>query len=280
MRSHRLTNATGETYNLTGKDVIFHQTEGYGFEAENTFYRIGNRFIPIEKKNRQSSVTGKIIFYGEAPYVQYYDFARFVGNDNLVLEYTTDAGIFYKNVVVGKLSKGEINKFECLECDIEFVSLTPWYKKVNITIKPNQDVEHLSTFPWSWPVHWSSENGMQIVVDSDSDIPSPCRLIISGPIENPQWRHYTDGVYQSRGLIQWDVQKGESLVIDTLTDPYGIYLRTKDGGTQDLYQLSDFDMERFILLKKGHNVITVESRFVSDKKTTVKLEGQIYYDTV
>lgn len=278
MRTHKLINADGEIYNLTDIDVLFHTTEGYGFEAGHTYYQIGSRYVPIEKKMNQKSVSGQIIFYGESPYVQYLNFTRFIDTESLVLEYSTEAGVFQKDVVVGTLDKGEIDRAGALTVKIEFNSITPWYKKMIMVSKITPNASSKPTFPIHWSHKWPSENEMKIQIESDSSIPSPCKLIIHGPIKQPKWWHYADNEYQSRGFVDYNVKANERLVIDTTSDPYSMNVINNNGDIIDVYQLSDFDMERFIHLKKGMNTITVSSNNLD--KVDIELEGYIYYDTV
>lgn len=279
MRLYSLINANGETYNLTDTNVIFHSTEGLGFESDNTYIQIGHRWIPIQKRRRQSAVTGTTTFYGDEPYIQYYDFVRFAEVEPLVLVYTTEKGTYLRNVLLESINKGEKDKAGALNCDTSFVCLTPWYQKVIYAVNKIIETDESSKFSWRWPVKWSSNGDMRFAINSDSIIDSPCKLIIEGPIKSPQWWHYANGVYQSRGLIEYDIKEGERLVIDSTTDPYSITVQNKNGTViEDVYQLSNFDMERFIFLKKGINDITVDS--VHLDRTNVQLEAYIYYDAV
>ena len=63
MRQFTLINANGETYNITEvKKSFFHSVKGLGFGEENTYQRVGNRFVMLSNRKKQRDkwkLTGK-----------------------------------------------------------------------------------------------------------------------------------------------------------------------------------------------------------------------------
>lgn len=280
MRRYSLINGNGQRYNLTDETVVFHSTTGLGFEREDTVRKIGNRWVRLNKDVRPTNVSGTITFYGDIPYLQYSEFAQFISEEPLYLEYTPEDVLYKKEVYISRLEKGEYDKTGALNCNIEFAPLSPWYREISVSTGKETSRANGFIFPATFPITWRSTESMTVEINSDSVLDSPVKITIEGPLKNPKWRHYVNGIYAARGELTYDILENNQLVIDTTTDPYRMYIETKTGEmVADVYQLSNFSVERFVHLKKGKNVISF-STSGGTEIVPVKVEARLYYDTV
>lgn len=87
MREFALVDGNGEEYSLTVKESFLHDPSGLGFERENTYRQVGERFIKINTSPKQGKIEGTIHFHPESAYDEYQNFVEFAGRDELQLEY-------------------------------------------------------------------------------------------------------------------------------------------------------------------------------------------------
>lgn len=279
MRTITLLNGYGETLNVTTTEYFMHSLNGFGFERENSYRRIGSRFLCVNSRAAQSSISVNVCFAGASPYDQYFKMVQFCKKLPLKMIYTAAAHPYSKDVVLAKVEKTEINKYGVLNVAMTFEGLTPWYREVSL-YTPSEINEENSRFDYTFPISFADNEPMSVVINSDSFEESPTKLYIYGPVKNPGWTIFQNGTVAGRGKINnVEVAEGSVLVIDCTKDPYeiGIYGTTGEL-TRDVYQYSDFATERFVWLGPGVNQITVTSDLVD--KVPIKLEAKLYYDTV
>lgn len=288
MRTFTLVNGEMQSCNLTAKELFFHNPNGLGFERSNTYRQIGDRWVRVNRKNKQKGITGSVALLGPDPYLSYFNFVTFLQKEPLVLLYrpndqaapNTASGTTYRmNVDVAKLEKTEMEHEGYMDCDITFTPLTPWYKYAAITNGNTVDDELLK---WGvvWGIEWGPLDEFSQGIRSTSPIDSPSRLTIYGPITNPEWTHYVNGQVYETGKVNATIRDSEYLVVDSLSDPYTIHRRSSIDGSfiENLYMNSDFTTKRFVTIKNGSNIIKVEGD--SEKTPLVKLEANIYYESV
>ena len=141
-------------------------------------------------------------------------------------------------------------------------------------------------------MYWSGENGVLkfgpkseweegIYCPGNSNGPS--RLVINGPMVNPLWTHYVDGVAVSTGRVDDTIPAGMQLVVDNISIPGRIYKQTISGsGIVDIYDKSDFSTERFVSIRPGRNKIIVrdQSDNYGTPKVGIEWEGHVQYESV
>ena len=252
---------------------------------DESYRTIGQRWSLLSSERSQTPISGSLAFIGDDPYAQYYEFVRDVSPKGLKFTYTTDDGrsVYKKDVRIKSLEKTELTEAGFLDCSVEFTPSTPWYRELTLVTTPARITDN-DGWVWEehteWPNRFRSTADMSIVIDVDTDTESPCALIIDGPITNPTWSHYVNGVLFETGKINCTVLSGNHLVIDNRRDPYRIAIFNSDltSMVQDVYQLSDFTTKRFIKLQNGQNSIQVSA----DSATTVeiRMEANLYYDSV
>lgn len=295
-RRFTLMNGSGEELDLLTKDLFFHDPKGLGYERDDDYRRIGNRWVIVSQHFSQTPITGTIAFLVnenatlsegqsilETPYIEYFRFIKFTQDYPLTLLYKPEATnpVVPANrrlVRLSKVEKTEINKYGYLDINIELLPLTPWFR-------PRVDTDS-STVQQGWDWHWilgSNQNSIKwggtestLSISSDSRMDSPCRLTLNGPATNPKWEHYVNGSLYATGQVNVTVGSNQKLVIDNTKDPYSILVYNSNGTVaSNAYQKSVFETARFLNLQYGSNVVKI-----SNVQGTTMLEAMIYYESV
>ena len=280
MRYFKLENSDGELLDITTTRLLFHDIEGIGFEEENTFVPIGRVWNLQKSDYRQTPVTGKLCFVedevtGKTPYMAY-----------------------RKRVRVSKLEKSEINEYGVLDCDIEFIPYTPWYKIVRDVIDPGG--EQSANDGWIWDrgnrwrdsldvdystYHYRFSNTYRRTIRFNTQVngEGPVRLELHGPLTNPTWTHYVDGKLEaSGGLVEGSpvtIDANEYLIVDNTSGTYVLAVYNAETGlTRNVYQYRDFNKLCFFTLKRGLNEIVINSD--NNDAVQIEAEGHVYYATV
>lgn len=317
MRHFTLVNSSGVELDITTKEILFHEIGGLGFEEENDFRQIGDVWWLNRTGYNQATVSGKVIFTEEGtrtPYEKYWDFVRFIAKAPLTLKYSPYGEIddddkertFYRRVRVSKLDKTEITTLGVLDCDIEFICYTPWYRVVTNTFIQKSQTGDLQAWIWGNgsdcpPLTFEPEDGQtatrakfrdedlipSVAVACKSLVKCPAKLTIYGPVTNPTWTHEIErssgdilvgtGGFSPSSPVS--LSSNEYLVIDATNGSYSITKHNANGTVTNVYQYRDFNKSCFITLHEGTNIITV----LASSGTTARrfeLESHLYYATV
>lgn len=304
MRYFKLENADGKILDITTEQLLFHDISGIGFEEDNDFVSVGRLWKLNKSDYQQGTVSGTMCFVGtenKTPYTQYREFYSFIDSTPLQLLYypnglnTTE---YRKRVRVSKLDKSEINEYGVLECDIDFISYTPWYKIVRDLIDPGSGV--VSGGGWIWDrgnkwrdsldvdystYHYKFNGSYRRTVRfiSDANGNGPVKLSIHGPLVNPTWTQYVDGeLVSTGGLIENSpvtIDANEILTIDNTSGAYSMTVYNSETGIErNVYEYRDFNKPCFFTLKQGVNEIVINSD--NNDAVQIEAEGHIYYATV
>lgn len=277
MRTFTLIDNDGNTYDITAKnDLFFHSIDGLGYAKTINFQRIEDRFAVMSDYVSQTKIKGKIHFWQPNAEQKYFDFAQFLQNSPLRMEYNPGHGTYTRRGIVTDVVRGD-GTGNSLEITITFSATTPWYK----TVSEYNDGEIIGgkKYNYTYDYTYSSSVMNSVTIDSDSYQSSPVKLIIFGPATNPEWRHYCNNVLESSGKITGNVLDNHKLIIDTTTIPYSIKQFDMLGNeTSDMYQLSDFSTSRFVRFGRGRNIVS----FTADNtnRLNVGVEAQIEYATI
>ena len=253
MREFTLENSSGETYRLNDTSHFFESPEGLGFKKNTNYKKIGDRFLVVSEEYEQPELSGKIDFRGEtkeATYQKYTAFCRFLDDTPLTMHYTAGAHHMI-DVQADEIEKGEIEAIKGLSVEIKFKALTFFYDEYSVS---------------------GTES---VIVESDSCIESGCHIEITGRLADPEWIQTVDGVEICRGKINGTIQEGETLHIRTDTVPaWDIYKTDAAGDKTDMYALSDYSTDRFVMIRKGANTISCSGA------SSISVGGGIAYASV
>lgn len=304
MRYFKLENSAGEILDITTEQLLFHDISGIGFEESNDFTAIGRVWKLNKSEYQQAPVSGTMCFVGtdkKTSYTQYREFYSFIDSTPLQLLYypnglnTTE---YRKRVRVSKLEKSEINEYGVLDCDIEFIPYTPWYKIVRDIIDPGGEQSSNGGWIWDRGNKWRDSldvdystyhykfNGSYrrtIRIISDTNGSGPIKLSIHGPLTNPTWTQYVDGeLVSTGGLIENSpvtIDTNEILTIDNTSGTYSMTVYNSETGIErNVYEYRDFNKQCFFTLKQGVNEIVINTD--NNDAVQIEAEGHIYYATV
>lgn len=277
VRKFRLINNNGEEYNLTTKSAFLHTPSGLGYRKDTTYQRLGNLHVVLNDAFEQGQIQAEIFFPEPNSYEKYFDFIRFCQNEPLYLKYKPAQKEYTRKIRIGEVDKTEIGPGG-LNITIIFDCLTLFYESHQI-YGDASEAEDGKIYTYRYPYRYatSASNTLEIVSDSYAD--SPCTIYIHGNCVNPVWRHYVNNILEATGAVYTTIPEGEKLAIDTTKTPYSLHrVDFANRLVADVYAASDFNTERFIMLKHGTNRITVSHD--NANILTMALEAQIIYASV
>lgn len=303
MRYFKLRNSSGDLFDITNEEYLFHEISGLGFEETNEFRRVG----PVWKLNstsfNQTKPGGKMLFteFGSTtPYQKFSVFKRFIAQAPLYLIYYPN-GIngkpYRKKVRVSRFDKTEMTELGVLDCEIEFTPYGPWYEIVVLENIPEESSENTH---WIWDIgnRWrdaidgdtetprykfGGESRNDVFIDCESNTQGLVKLIIDGPARNPSWLHYVGSALQTAGGFSSNtemiVSSDEQLIIDNTDGSSTINIHNKTTNEdRNVYSLRDFDKRCFFNLEAGRNRFVVTSE--DGVPVHITVEGHIHYATV
>lgn len=277
VRQFFIKNAKGQSYDLLDtKKVMFFSPEGLGYEEDTDYFKIGAVYAPLNPSFKQIKIKGKLIFAGDDPYRDYFNFVSFARQAPLVLSYTT-FDTFYLNVDIAGLEKTELTQFRYLQVPVEFLARGVWYKNESKYTAPVTG--ELPVYPYVYPDVYPAETRQSVYFKSNAVQESPCKIIIYGEAVNPVWRHYHNSVLIESGSYTGTIPSGHTLVIDSTVIPYSIIEYDSSGTVvADRYPLCDFSTKRFFSLLMGGNSISVAHDGTNG--IGLKVEAQLRYESV
>lgn len=273
-----LINASGQEKQIVTKPRHAFDVSGMGFTRNEQYAQVGNRFMPIDDRYTQGSIGGSMRFTFPG-YQDYYDFVRFTDNSPLKLKYENSNGTFYRDVILSEIDRKELVLEDERTIIFTLTALGLWYRVLTAINNGEQangkiyavDEQTQETIGYSYPYVYGESAGV-LRIQSDSYEDSPAKLTIFGPVANPSWSHHANSDEIATGAVNATVLSGHKLVIDATTTPYSIKIfDMQNNMISDVYGLSNFATERFIILKQGSNVITVTGG------GQIMIEGQISY---
>lgn len=275
LRTFKLINKDGETYDLTVKNRAFmHTVEGLGYEKSLDYIRIDNLYRPTSNYYLQGNVEGFVYFGSNNRADDYFAFARFCQNEPLRLVYNPDGTAFTRDGYVVKIEKSDGDNPR--SCKVRFQCVSPWYKK--ITSYNDGRITDGKVYNYTYNYTYSDTVPGSVAINSDSFMSSPAKLVIYGPVTNPVWSQYVNGVKVIDGKITATIVANHKLVIDTTTIPWSIKeYDMANNLIADRYQASDWNTERFITIEHGENIINVSA---GGAYINLGVEANIQYATV
>lgn len=280
MRRFTLINANGARYDLNNVvNGFLHSVAGLGYQDETEYQRIGNYYKLLRDYKEQLAVTGEVHFAQPNAQQEYQAFIKFTQLKPLLLEYQpeNDSKSYLRS---GTLTEVVYDEKNPLSASVTFMPMSLFYEYVDVITYPGgSDFEDGKIYDYTYNYRYRSTLDNQVIINSQTMEESPIELTFYGPLVNPVWTHYVNGVIVATGKLNTTIPNGNKFVVDTTNIPYSIKeYNSNNELIQDLYQFSDFGTQRFMQLEYGQNSLTIADD--ESNKVIVQARGVLYYASV
>lgn len=273
MREFYLINAKGNRISLNNENMLLTEPAGLGFDYDAEYKIINSTFVKNARSINQKEISGIMSF---EEYTDYNTFVNFIQAQPLTLEYKTDAGTYYIDGYIDKLSKGEFDVY--LECQMTFKNITNFYKMQ--TYELSQEVAgDGKVYNYTYPFGYNDTSGGAMQYVNNTSLYHPVRIIIEGYTKNPHWQLMQNKEVLLDGRINITVEEDHKLVIDA--DPLNIEIAeyTKDNiYIANRYAMSDFATKRFLMFPPGTTELSFSHE--ADNKLKIYLEVREEHESV
>ena len=141
----KIYNAKNDLVDLDDLDSIFSVSpEGFGAAIENNIFNAGASFKSSGVDMKASSLKLNLYFgLGDdnSEMVEYRKFVEFLNYPPYRLVYITEGTELFRDCILNEITKSDINTNQVLLEQVTFDFLTPFYKEISETFKPNSDTE-------------------------------------------------------------------------------------------------------------------------------------------
>ena len=141
----KIYNAKNDLVDLDDLDSIFSVSpEGFGAAIENNIFNAGASFKSSGVDMKSSSLKLNLYFgLGDdnSEMVEYRKFVEFLNYPPYRLVYITEGTELFRDCILNEITKSDINTNQVLLEQVTFDFLTPFYKEISETYKPNSDTE-------------------------------------------------------------------------------------------------------------------------------------------
>lgn len=275
-RQFKLINSVGAEYDLCNARHRFISPDGLGFSKSFDSLQVGSVFVLAESNLNQQPITGEIVFKA---YSDYSDFVKFIATGNLTIAYQPRdfTTWYYRSCTVKSLGKSEIDpNTHRLHCNVDFLCFSQWYESV-FAERTNEVKGDSTEFPLVFPFTFVDVNTNEVNINNSNTSLAPCTIKIAGPCANPKWYLIVNQNVIAKGQVSITLNIGERLIVDANIESMRI-VKVVDDEEINVYQLSDFETERFIYAPSGKSTLL----FTHDSSTAldVVVEVRKVADTV
>ncbi len=141
----KIYNAKNDLVDLDDLDSIFSVSpEGFGAAIENNIFNAGASFKSSGVDMKASSLKLNLYFgLGDdnSEMVEYRKFVEFLNYPPYRLIYITEGTELFRDCILNEITKSDVNTNQVLLEQVTFDFLTPFYKEISETYKPNSDTE-------------------------------------------------------------------------------------------------------------------------------------------
>jgi hypothetical protein len=268
MRRFKLINANGVEFDMNNAPAFFQNPGGLGFSKNIESMPAGYDFIETNNELDQKIIPGEMVFKS---YEGYAGFISFCSKTPLVLCYAPSSKWYYISCKVQKIDKPEI-KARKLICPIDFLCLSTWYEKVSIN-KAQTNAAGGKEYPYTYDYTYIETSIGSVEINNTGVIPSPSKIHIFGEAINPSWALIQGGLTIATGRVNATIDAGKKLVVDSSPSTIEIAEYTINNVfVRNLYQLSDFSTERFLIIPVGPSIITFSNEGLSDLTALVEVK--------
>lgn len=261
IRKFGLLNEYGQSYSLNDiRRGFLSGPSGLGYELGRSYELFGSEWVRGEEEISQTALTGTVVFGPGAPYLRAKEFTEYIlSSKKLTLTYETDAGLFYKDVDLNKYQKTEIGKDKTLQCKVEMLPLTLWYKPDNLTLRLEADSGEGLRFPFSLPNRFMNFTNGRVSLTNDGHVPAPFKVTVNGPISNPAIVLLLEGAEAARMEAVTEIESGGSLEYSSKDGDIYLYKLSAAGERTDLGESLDISNSNFFKIPVGSAQLKVEA---------------------
>ena len=141
----KIYNAKNDLVDLDDLDSVFSVSpEGFGAAIENNIFNAGASFKSSGVDMKASSLKLNLYFGlgdDKSEMVEYRKFVEFLNYPPYRLVYITEGTELFRDCILNEITKSDINTNQVLLEQVTFDFLTPFYKEISETYKPNSDTE-------------------------------------------------------------------------------------------------------------------------------------------
>ncbi len=137
-------NEKGDLLDFSDREkFILYDVSGLGVEFDNKV-DIFNASVLMNSQSLKLGSLKATLLVGQNSsngYEIFTEIFRFLNSPPYTMLYETDNGMYYRSCVLNKLTKSDMKKGRIFLEDVVFDFLTPFYKEISETYKPNSDAE-------------------------------------------------------------------------------------------------------------------------------------------
>lgn len=144
IRKISMLNEKGDLLDFSDREkFLLYDVSGLGVEFENKV-DIFNASVLMNSQSLKLGSLKATLLVGQNSsngYEIFDEIFRFLNSPPYTMLYETDNGVYYRSCVLNKLTKSDMKKGRIFLEDIIFDFLTPFYREISETYKPNSDTE-------------------------------------------------------------------------------------------------------------------------------------------
>ncbi len=267
-----LINEYGQSYAFESKERgLFSKPTGMGFEMSASYTLLGNTWVQDYLTDKQTSITGTILFASEDPYKSQTTCLKFLrASKKLKLSRTTSIGTYYKDVDLTKYSFSKIDN-RVLECSVVLQSRSLWYANATLTYSFSTAEDTVLKYPFKFPASFRSKSKGVIDVSNDGSVEAPFTVSFHGAVTNPSLVLTQDEEEKARIDIIGDAAEGETIELSTVDGDLYCYVK-KASGNVSLVANLDIENNNFFKIPIGSSriLLTAESDITNQVIFTMK----------
>ncbi len=252
IRKFSLRNEYGQIYDLNHIETGFlYSPDGLGYELDSSYSKAGSSFVRNYLEDKQSEITGTMVFGGSKPYLAQNKFTQWVNAAAaLSLIYETDTGTYRRDIDLVSVSKSEVDESKTLQCSVRMTCKSLFYSDSTDVYRVER-VDGEFRYDVQWPARFRDYENRQMLISNDGHVPAPFTIEIWGYLENPKMSVKQNGAEISKVKFPVTIEKGECLRYSSIDGDIYAYKIGTDGAETNLNSLLDIENANFFKLPIG-----------------------------
>lgn len=247
---------SGEQIPLDGTNGIYAaDLSGLGLSLTPSYADLGRGFFtPVSRETEPQSAVAFTLVFTCNPYAEYTRLINWLAAaESLQLVYRPAGGsVYYRDVDVNFIQKGELTAVGWLECPSSFLALTPWYNPVPVEIglgqyKPGENKRYAYRYSANLRYGADSTASMSGTISGGGHIPSAMSLTYRGAITNPKIRLTGNISGKTYGIcsVETVLVPSDTLVLSTRYNNSYVKRISASGEETDLLDALDLSTDPF-----------------------------------